>query len=265
MFTFAVGPNEREFVVHADLFAKQSPVLSSLMNGSFREAEDAKAFWCDTDEETFIRFCQYTYTGDYDEAPVTIDDVNYADQNVAADHDEPDVGNRCNVVQPLVRAPEAVSRPGEYPMSNNLWQAFCFLRGLDFINDFPLVPDRFFSSYKPRVNKGRAENYTDVFLAHARLYIFSDRYGLERLAQIALLKLHKILIKFRLFKERAGDLVPLVELVYCNPVPQVIRHLVGLYAACKIRKLWRSDDFRELVGGCSELSMSLLGFIVTYV
>ncbi|RDA92664.1 hypothetical protein CP533_3733 [Ophiocordyceps camponoti-saundersi (nom. inval.)] len=277
MFTFAVGPNEREFVVHADLFAKQSPVLNSLMNGSFREADDKKAFWCDTDEQTFIRFCQYAYTGDYDEAAVTLDadlqnmDRNARDGDQASDQpgNEPDLGNRYTLVQPLVHVsadavPDAISSLGEYPICNRLWEAFYYLRGLEFINDFPLVPEHFFA-YKARANKCQAENYTEVFLAHARLYIFSDRYGLERLAQIALLKLHKLLLRFHFFKERAGDLVPLIALVFTGPVPEVIRHLVGLYAACKVKKLWKNEEFRELVGRCSELSTALLGFIVKYV
>ncbi|RDA89193.1 hypothetical protein CP532_0504 [Ophiocordyceps camponoti-leonardi (nom. inval.)] len=286
MFTFAVGPNEREFVVHADLFAKQSPVLNSLMKGSFREAEDAKAFWCDTDEETFIRFCQYTYTGDYEDAPITLDEglqvrdgavvAREQDQNGDDNGDnnnapgEPDMGNRYALVRPLFQfapgavVPETISSFGEYPIGNRLWDAFYQLRGLEFINDFALVPDHFFD-WQPRVNKNPGENYSEVFLAHARLYIFSDRYGLERLAQIALLKLHKVLAKFRFFKERACDFVPLVELVYCHPVPEVIRHLVGLYTACKVKKLWRSERFRELVEACSDLSMGLLDFIVKYV
>ncbi|KAL7924860.1 hypothetical protein ACQKWADRAFT_286178 [Trichoderma austrokoningii] len=64
-FRFMVGPNRREFTIHSALLSHQSPVLDKLVNGSFSEAADKCVTWDSVDEDTFIRFWQYAYTGKY--------------------------------------------------------------------------------------------------------------------------------------------------------------------------------------------------------
>jgi hypothetical protein len=64
-FTFVVGENQTAITVHAAIIAKQSKELDVLINGSMREASDGKAIFEDIQEDTFIRFCQFAYTGDH--------------------------------------------------------------------------------------------------------------------------------------------------------------------------------------------------------
>ncbi|OAR05959.1 hypothetical protein LLEC1_01413 [Akanthomyces lecanii] len=65
-FRFLVGPHKTEFFIHASLAASQSSVIDSLVNGSMKEATDGCTVWEDVDEDTFVRFGQYVYTGDYE-------------------------------------------------------------------------------------------------------------------------------------------------------------------------------------------------------
>jgi hypothetical protein len=67
-FRFSVGLHKREFTIHSAVVAHQSTALSSLVNGEMKEARDFHVTWESVDEETFIHFSQYTYTGDYDGA-----------------------------------------------------------------------------------------------------------------------------------------------------------------------------------------------------
>jgi hypothetical protein len=64
-FVFVVSENQALFTVHAAVIAKQSKALDVLINGSIGEASIGKAVFKDVEEETFIRFCQFAYTGDY--------------------------------------------------------------------------------------------------------------------------------------------------------------------------------------------------------
>lgn len=64
-FRFLVGPNRREFTIHSALLSHQSPVLDTLVNGSFAEASEKCVTWGSVDEDTFVRFWQYAYTGKY--------------------------------------------------------------------------------------------------------------------------------------------------------------------------------------------------------
>ncbi|KAK6087793.1 hypothetical protein SCUP234_01432 [Seiridium cupressi] len=73
-FRFIVGTHHREFFMHADLVASMSKVLNVTVNGScngaakFEEALTNVAVWEDIDEDTFVRFCEFAYTGDYQAA-----------------------------------------------------------------------------------------------------------------------------------------------------------------------------------------------------
>jgi hypothetical protein len=60
------------------------------------------------------------------------------------------------------------------------------------------------------------ENCAPVFLAHARLYVFAVKYGVEMLKCLALEKLHKTLSGFTFFESRIDDVVELARYSYCN-------------------------------------------------
>ena len=65
-FVFVIGNETKtEYTVHRDLIAKQSKALNSLVNGEMQETLDGRATFEDLDDNTFVRFCQFAYTGDY--------------------------------------------------------------------------------------------------------------------------------------------------------------------------------------------------------
>ncbi len=51
--------------IHASLVAEQSPALRSLLSGCMEEAQTGTVIWEEVDENTFARFTQFMYTGDY--------------------------------------------------------------------------------------------------------------------------------------------------------------------------------------------------------
>ncbi|KFZ24547.1 hypothetical protein V502_00963 [Pseudogymnoascus sp. VKM F-4520 (FW-2644)] len=70
-FTFGIGENNVKITVHAAAIAKQSQALDALINGPMKEAQTRIARLEDVHEDTFVRVCQFAYTGDY-ETPVFI-------------------------------------------------------------------------------------------------------------------------------------------------------------------------------------------------
>ncbi|KAG8664907.1 uncharacterized protein FPOAC1_012884 [Fusarium poae] len=65
-FTFLIGAGKTEYTIHSALVAQLSPVLSALVNGSFRESSECSVTWDDVDEIAFNSFWQFVYTGNYD-------------------------------------------------------------------------------------------------------------------------------------------------------------------------------------------------------
>ncbi len=64
-FKFIVGRAKTPMTVHVAALAHHSPVLRQLVSGPMTEARDGCATLDDIDEATFVRFCQYAYTGQY--------------------------------------------------------------------------------------------------------------------------------------------------------------------------------------------------------
>ncbi|KAK7754369.1 hypothetical protein SLS62_003662 [Diatrype stigma] len=65
LFEFCVGPEKKVFTIHSASLLRLSPYFVTLISGDMREAHDRRVEWDDIDEETFIIFAQFVYTGNY--------------------------------------------------------------------------------------------------------------------------------------------------------------------------------------------------------
>ncbi|KAI9777302.1 MAG: hypothetical protein M1816_004801 [Peltula sp. TS41687] len=304
-FKFLVGPDKKLFTVHAALVAHHSKPLSALVNGGMLEAKEGCAFLEDVDEQMFVRFSQYAYTGDYvaadpeilldqsmigtaqDEAPAPsrIEDSPPTDnlEVAAPDHFEAlaDAGFGASIVdQPGAEpsVPWGASRSkkkskratqkffGSGDSDSSMWTTPSkkLLLGTDFgARTYPIsIP-----CFQPRVNKESCENYTDVFLCHARLYVFAVMYDIEPLRNLCLHKLQRTLAKFTLFRERVGDIVELLRYAYDNTSDRDgqtdgLRSLLAHYAACQVEDLARSDNFELLFGGDGSFARDLVQYML---
>lgn len=266
-FRFLVGPNEREFTIHSALFTCQSPVFERLVNGNFTEATEKCVKWASVEEDTFLRFWQYTYTGNYAAAPPVSVAIESNSEAIPEPPPQPTPPTRPQTKEspfPALfdsRLPPPPTRnvPSKEPKPTALWSAFLQRRHSDSIAVlYTPTPVRFPG---PASNPAD-EDYTNTFLSHVRLFIFAECYGIAALMTHSLNELHWTLARFTVHKERVNDVVALVDYCYENSTPEALRDLVTLYAACKLDKLWKSEQFRALVEAHSELSMALLGLMV---
>lgn len=113
-----------------------------------------------------------------------------------------------------------------------------------------LPRQRIINSCEITPNSHAKQDYTGVFLAHARLYVFADKYGIEPLESLSLHKLHITLKSFTLYRARIGDILKLVRYAYENGrdyESNKLRALVSEYVACEIDTIGEAKRFLALM------------------
>lgn len=241
-FRFIVGEERAEFTLHSALVARQSDKLNALVNNEFPEARDQSVLWDSVDKATFIRFAQYVYCGDYEAEGFKVSpstDGSKADPSAEGQNNdwgwEIAPKKEKNTPSGQARALIRFKKPKyEYEGATAL---------------------------EIEENNDVTKEYSEIFLAHARLYVFADYHRIERLQQMTLHKLHQLLSAFQLQKERKGDIVKLLR--FCFPedskkegCPDKLKDLIVEYVACHMYQLW-DEEFQELYLGCEELILAL--------
>lgn len=208
-----------------------------------KESIERRVIWKDVDEEDFIRFSQYVYTGDYDATkPSKREAEGIAPSQVTLSKNTSpfDFGstkrhssgfgstNRRGLLG-------SVAVPEEKP----LWERFKALH--------PLPPP----APIPSLGSPANYDYTDGFLHHAQMYVFADYYGIEPLQILAVQKLHRALTSFNLVAKSHHEVTRLVRCTFEHTVEKEgqddrLRTLVCLYVACKVKELWEDLEFRNV-------------------
>lgn len=218
-FKFPIGSDRKNFTVYRTPVARHLVPLEKLMNGKMSEAKEGRAYLKDVDEHTFVRFAEYVYTGSYQPATSKFE----TNTNAAR------FPYICNKVW---GAPKPNSKKGK------LWDAF---ENRKYECAFSLAP----------VINLQHEDFTDVFLSHAQLYVFADRYDINRLKELCLCNLHGTLVQFTLYDKRVDDIIELIRYTYLNTADRQnsaegLRSLVIHYAACVVEDLAKNPDFLTL-------------------
>jgi hypothetical protein len=112
------------------------------------------------------------------------------------------------------------------------------------------------SGCDPVANTSSDQDFTNVFLAHARLYTFAEKYLIEPLKQLTLHKLHKTLVAFDLYESRVGDVLELARYAYSDHTRSArtdeeetdgLRNLVVEYMGYEIDTINKSKQFTDLL------------------
>ncbi|KXX80954.1 Rho-related BTB domain-containing protein 3 [Madurella mycetomatis] len=230
LFKFFVGPERREFMVHSAIVARQSRVLNTLVNGNFSEAPEGHATLESVDEQTFVSFIQYAYTGDYSEKWPQRPDTPGEATSMRSQPNTASISCTCSQRQ----------------QEPSLWKTF------------KSTVNKRQSIFHPRPNTDAKQDYTDVFISHARLYIFADCYQISDLMCLTLSKLGQTLVLFKLYTRRVKDVVKLLEYCFGNPAPDELRSMLAVYTACKIEKMSKNESFKQLLMAENELSARLV-------
>ena len=258
------------------------------------EAKEGCAGLEDVDERTFSRFGQYLYTTDYaaaDSAPspgssdVPTENLDPSDghiDEVSLKDDAPHMDGALDVA--IAAEPVAPDLSDIMVREEDEWGTWGFAktaktksrsRGTGKTSVITrskksLLWEKFERlsyphpgpTFKPRKNRNAGEDYTAVFLGHARLYVFADKYDIESLRSLCLHKLHQTLVEFTLHDERLGDVVELLRYSYSDTAEldhsiDSLRLLTVQYAACVVERLLRHHGFQSLLEDAGPLAKDL--------
>ncbi|KAG6168240.1 hypothetical protein E4U51_002419 [Claviceps purpurea] len=220
---FVVGEDKREFLLHSDLVKRESEALGEIIDASFAEGREGYVVLRDDNAETISAFAQFIYTGDY---RLSFD--MSAPEIGNESHDE---GNHGNNVAQFSRPHNGLWRLfiqrnhyEDQKNSSNSYKAPCEASRSE-IDDFDV----------PYLNIGHTDkDYSELFVSHARVFVFAHYYGVEALMDLSMQRLHEALCAFSLSIERINDILALIRYCYERPGPEKLKRMVAMYSAAVV-------------------------------
>ncbi|KAG5933481.1 hypothetical protein E4U59_006855 [Claviceps monticola] len=217
-FKFVVGKTKKELFIHSTLVASQSRALRRLMDGPFLESQQGYVVLADEDVRTIAAFAEFVYKGDY---------------RLSCGGLPSDNGKEAHCKGTCSDSIKELGRP-----VNNHWTAFEKSEEYgyqEFSSNRVNCPDcrrKIQAPVVPILNTWSMDtDYSQLLIAHAKIFVFADCYGIDALMNVAIQKIHKALCEFRLSRVRVDDILALVRFCYEQPAPEKLRKLVASYSA----------------------------------
>lgn len=291
LFTFLLGLEEVPLKIHEGLVKNLSQPLHAMMTNGMKESIDRKARLKDVDPQTFAIFAEYAYSGAYRLHPVGEQTGDF-DESLHA----PKVAQfckRCGGSYKLSPISHCCTRCSQYAEEN---AEYCIHCTDQLESDEEIESATCSECYEPLTHAQAfvcRKYHTDTMehdelrkyltalrppdrpssqlIAHARLYIFADRYLIESMKSLCLHKLHRDLTSFKLTNDTADELFALLQFTDNNTESYVVmdnedpvtdpgmgkelRDLVVAYAVLQAESLVKYAHFKTmLVDGGSLLA-----------
>lgn len=283
LFTFLLGPEEVPINIHEGVVKNLSQPLYALMTNGMKESAERKAKIDDIDSRTFALFAEYAYTGAYRLPPSGEESgdlagsietpqkrkLNYCKKCGSKYGDNSSCGpNSCAWIRTV---------GGKYSGFVDTYCSYCkalvkgsscktcselLTNGGTFLEreyDTKELQHEQLRSFLERLSP--PDEPSNHLIAHARLFIFADRYLIESLKGLCLHKLHRDLVCFKLTDAMAPELFELLDFTDKNTegdtetaeedvetdLSKDLRDLVVAYAALQAKKLVEYDAFKVLL------------------
>ena len=252
---FIVG-NETVYV-HAELITQCSKPLDKMINGPMTEAQQGKVTLENVDLGTFLRFVQWLYHGFYDvggplqlRQPNDVRSLNDSTSSNGSPMLDPSPMSRNNDSAAVVRSFYVY----DSTLKKNIIERQFTVRKTS--KDNP----------QPRPNNHHEEDYSEVFLGHARLYVFADKYDIEKLKILAMEELYVSLAVSTMYQQNTSDIVALLRYIYSNTaVPkdgtEDLRSLMTEYIETEIDSLIQDKDLEVLMSEDASMLADIMGVV----
>lgn len=106
------------------------------------------------------------------------------------------------------------------------------------------------------------KDFSQIFLCHAKMYVFADYYGISRLMDLSREKLGHLLIALatdmKFHGQRLANFVALVRYCYDKPSPEALQSFVMMYSAYHAKLLWKDAQFQELLKDDGEVAFAFI-------
>ena len=219
-------------MVHANALAATSTQIDCLINGEMKEAAERCAELPALSVDDFARFCEYAYCGDYaapdhatDEARLCSKLEHCSKSSLPDRYEDIPEPQSTEIIDDFAQTEPAplmddwpggfkskkgkTSKPSKKSIFRTNFQNRNYISRPEYEAE---TTDRF----KPHSNTSDEQDFTPVFLAHARLYAFARMRLVDTLIALTLKKLHDTLVGFQLFEQRVGDIIELARYAYSN-------------------------------------------------
>lgn len=296
-FKFLVGTEQKEFYIHPFSISRHSKPLDALMHGSMNESEEQCARMEEVDPDTFTRFMEFVYTGDYSavlhsstcQAQDKGADMPVRDLSVAACLDMGKSDGERQFGDPFTMAEDSneviVDEPWDAwtsgkkgkkkeKKSNIIWDSPPPVAATSTMPTSDQEAwQQFFGLRNTALTSGLSVSQKkalsqpnvdpDVFLCHAKLYTLADTYDMVQLREASLDKLHQTLRDVKPEAKNIDSIVNLVQYIYENTSERQgkvedMRALIIAYVACHAKQLIPDERFLQLVGGSGSIASDLL-------
>lgn len=256
-FRFIIG--DKTFFIQSALVASVSKPLDRMINGDLMESHKGACVMKDVDGGTFTLFSQWAYKGYYylgAERGMREKDV-VKDKKMAVPSQ---IGEKVEIEWGSVERVEdewiswggsVAEKKGK--KAKKASSSFYSLKPQQmlrkaFVESAPSVSH---TPFEVRANQDPSEDYSEVLLSHARVYVFAEKYDIQPLKNMALSYLHQTLAAFILYPERVGDIVALLSYTFddntANEDNEELRVLVMKFLELEMDVLLAADEFRELL------------------
>ncbi len=192
----------------------------------------AEARWEDVDKETFIRFAQFAYIGDYTTPQMIIEPTEIPSSIDTGVFGPAKKAGKKHVPGPLEPIP-----------------AF---KSLSY--QLPIPRFNFADTCDPAMAEGPSENIGEILIIHASLYVLAEKWGIDRLKRLALFKIHKTLNLFSLDIPKLEHVISFVRYAYSDEsTPDLktkidgLRELICHYIAANAALTAEDTSFLALI------------------
>ncbi|EHL01957.1 hypothetical protein M7I_1906 [Glarea lozoyensis 74030] len=276
LFKFIVGEDvddtPTEFMIHQAAIAQLSDPLAALLTGDMLEAQAGCTSWKDVSKETFERFAQFAYLGDYEVVEpqkIVAKLRNISPEPVVEDafasSSTPVRGKKKKgprIINWEEEAPaEEPQECKEVPEEEFGWgfsstkKTYESARApspppIDFDDlTYPLLTS--LTPYTPLCTPSPlflpSHTYTTPFLSHATLYTLSSLWLIPSLQALSLSKLHTTLKTFELDSSNTPDILALARYAYSEDGVDELRDLVCKFLVVHAVTLTADEGFMGLM------------------
>ncbi|KAH6672841.1 hypothetical protein B0J14DRAFT_482231, partial [Halenospora varia] len=305
-FKFIVGGGEdgalTEFVVHEEAIAQLSPRLRSLMQGGLHESQTACAVWEDVSKETFKRFAQFAYTGDYSipegekrlrkkkggkgskkgkKGTKSFGETNGSLGEASELQEIIEPPPSGEVISPTSAGFTSLGVFAEEPQmaeddflsslkQREKYPEFAHVKLAANFNDINFVDalaprDNYATTTEPSTSFNPKLNYSPILLAHTALYFLADYHQVDSLKHLSLYKLHKTLRTFIIDDMNIPDVIDLAKFAYHKHegyVGHELRNVICQFMAVNALVLTFDEEFMELLGEGGQFVKDFIRFEV---
>lgn len=217
-----------------------------MINGHLSEAKQGFALLEDVDEGTFVRFIRWTYSKDYPAPEYTWAETEEEKDTPEGSKSEA-APKETSMSDDLLASLSSVGKKKKKKKSSSTLNSSLkesFISQYDYWSS-DLMPG-------PRSNMHPQEDYTEVFLSHARLYVFAEKYDIQPLKKLSRQKLQHTLAIYTLYPERVGDITTLLKYVYANTSEAIdgiedIRTMLAHYVGTEMDTLIKYGEIKNLM------------------